>query len=109
MPNPPRKLPNPTLGVGVQALFGTQTVGIPITQPLVDKTAIGSFWIRHVLIGSGQTLVNIELPRQPSGVVIVDNNNGSVVFRNSSDVNACGPSTYACRATSAVSVWGLFF
>lgn len=85
---------------------------IGVADPLVDNTPLGggAYWVRKgVFIGAGQTLVPIQLPRTPSGVVIVDNDTGAVVFRTAADRAASGPSTYACRATGAgASIVGIF-
>ncbi|MGD0968661.1 MAG: hypothetical protein ABR949_10270 [Candidatus Aquilonibacter sp.] len=80
---------------------------LQVVEPLQNKTALGggNYWVvTGQYISTGQTLVPIQLPRTPSGIIVVDNSTGGVVFRNSTDVAASGPSTYACRATTATSV-----
>lgn len=89
-----------------QALASVQVV-----EPLQDRTALGggNYYVRvGTYISTGQTLVQIQLPRTPSGCIVVDNSTGGVLFRNSADVAASGPSTFACRATAATSVTAIF-
>lgn len=86
---------------------------VQVNEPLQDQTPLGggNYWVRKgVFIAAGQTLVPIQLPRTPSGIIVVDNDTGAVVFRTAADRAASGPSTYACRATGAgASVVALFF
>jgi hypothetical protein len=91
--------------VAWQALRATQQSGIPLNSALVDQTPMGSFWTRkNVYVGTGATALSIQLPRIPSAVITVDNNNGAVIYRTASDVAASGPSVLVCRATQGVSV-----
>lgn len=85
--------------------------GLQVNEPLLDKTPLGAgnFWVRvGVGISTGATNIPIELPRKPSGIIVVDNNTGAVVFRTASDVAQSGPSVYVCRATTFVSVTAIF-
>jgi hypothetical protein len=96
--------------VAWSALRGVVGTGIPVNETLVDQESVGSFWVRSgVYISTAQTLVPIRLPRTPSGLIVVDNDTGGVVYRTAADRAASGPSTYACRATSGCSIVGLFF
>jgi hypothetical protein len=79
----------------------TSAVGIPLTQPLVDSTPLGSFWVRvGVAIATTATVVAIKLTRLPS-LFIANTNNGAVVYQNSSDVAASNGSQFVCRATAS--------
>lgn len=89
------------------ALRSTQDVGIPLTAQMVSNTPLGSFWITGGYVGTGATHLPIQLPRQPSGIIVVDNNSGAVVYRTASDVSATTPTDYVCRATQGVSILGL--
>ena len=101
------KVAETALARGSQALQNTQSLGFPITGKLVDSTVLGSGYVRvgvWISAGTAQTTIPIQLGRVPSGIVIVDNNTGAVVYRTAADVAASGPTAYVCRATAGVSI-----
>lgn len=85
---------------------------IGVADALVDNTPLGggAYWVRKgVFVGTGQTLIPIQLPRIPSGKIEIDNDSGTVVYRTAADRAASGPSTYACRSTgSGASITAIF-
>lgn len=71
-------------------------------SPLVDNTLIGSFWtLLNRQIGTGQTLLTMQLGRQPSGFLVIGNQGGGVAYATAGDVSLWTPSQFAVRATVA--------
>jgi hypothetical protein len=92
------------LSIGTQALLATSSVGIPWTEPLIDATPLGSFWCRvGVTIGTGDTNVVIQLPRKPSGYIVVRRSNAGVIYDGSTPANWTG-TLITLRSTSAGNV-----
>jgi hypothetical protein len=77
--------------VASQALQTAKSLGFPITQPLVDKETIGSFYVRvGVTIGTGDTNVAIQLTRKPSAYSVLRSSNGGVVYDGATPANWTG-------------------
>jgi hypothetical protein len=91
-----------SLSIATQALQTATSVGFPITGSIVDKTTVGSFYVRvGVAIGTGATNIAVLLPRIPSMFYILDNRPGGVVYRSTADVAAATQALLVCRATVA--------
>ncbi len=80
------------------------SVGIPITDPLIDKTQIGSFWCRvGVTINTTDTSIVIQLPRKPTSYMVMRSSNGAGVFDGTTPANWTG-SLITLRATATTVV-----
>src|ERR1700730_14344165 len=80
-------------GTASQALLNTQTQGIPLSEPLVDNTKLGSFWVR---VGVSIPVNGISIPvntggRIPSAFIVVDNNTNAVIYRTAADKALASP------------------
>jgi hypothetical protein len=89
--------------VAIQALRATQNTGLPLNAPLVDKSPLGSFWVRvGVTIGTGDTAIAIQLPRVPSCYIIVRSSNGAGVYDGTT--SSWSSSNIVLRATTSTVV-----
>lgn len=90
------------LGLATQALQSVQALGFPISEPLTDKTLVGSFYVRvGAPIGTGATNVAIALARKPSGCITLNSSVGTLVYQTSGDVAASTGAVFVCRSLSA--------
>ena len=94
--------------VANQAFVNTQTTGIPLVNPLVDQTRVGSFWVRlHVSIPISGGNIAHQLGRTPSAYIVVDNRSGNVIYRTAGDVALAGPSNIFLRSFPSATVASL--
>lgn len=88
--------------LGDRAYQTVLSVGLPITAPLVDNTAIGSFWtLLNRQVGTGKTLFSMKLGRQPSGFLVIGNEAGGIAYATADDVAFWSATQFAVRASVA--------
>jgi len=107
VPNP-NEIAAHALNVATQALQATQGTGIPLTLPLVDKTPLGSFWVRvGVSIPVAGISIPIQLPRVPSAWIVVDNNTNAILYRTAADKALANPNSITLRSSVSATVVSL--
>lgn len=90
------------IGIAARAFQNSQSVGFPVTEPLVDKTVVGSFYVRvGVAVGTGATNVAINLTRVPSGCLTINSSVGTLVYQTAADQAASTGLIFVCRSLSA--------
>ena len=98
----PKFSPASTLSIATNALIQASQNGIPWTLPLVDKSPMGSFWVRvGITVGTGATNIAISLPRKPSGCITINSTAGTMIYQTAGDQAATTPSNFVCRSTSS--------
>ena len=97
---------NAAVALSTQAIQQLTAIGVPLTDPLIDKTSLGSFWVRvGVTIGTTDTNVAIQLPRKPSMYWIVRNSSTATVYDGSTPANWTGLNiTLRASASTTVTV-----
>ncbi len=93
------------LGRATQALRASQAVGIPLSDPLVDNTPLGSFWVRvGVTVNTTNTTIPIQLPRTPSGFILFSTSAGAIVYEGSAGQAGWSGSQIIVRAYPTATV-----
>jgi hypothetical protein len=79
-----------------------RTTGFPYTNPLVDNTQVGGFWVCLTrTVNTTDTTIVHELGATPAGFIVIGSANGHTLYNGSAGPAAWTPSTIVLRSMGA--------